>query len=147
MTSQRLILAAAALVAGLAAPTAASAEDYCVGAVTGCTGTAVGLGDVKPALADAALNGSDDRFFLPEGVVAALSLSHVSPEKVEIVGAGVGVTKVRSFFPGPTITLGGNPQSSVHDVTLEPEGIATSALRLVGTRASRIAFTHGVNPS
>jgi hypothetical protein len=131
-------VAAAAVCAALALPAVASAKDYCVGGPAGCTGTTVAAAGLVDVLGQAATNGTDDRVFLGPGIYAADSFGHHSGDRVQIVGAGAGKTILRGSFDGSVLTLGGNPDSSVADLTLDPVGAATGGLTLQGTRAHRV---------
>ena len=68
LSRKRMLLAAATTCAALMVPVAAaSAEDFCVGAPAGCTGTPVPPPLLNFALTQAQSNGSDDRFLLAPG--------------------------------------------------------------------------------
>jgi hypothetical protein len=136
---KRTLLAAATTCAAVAIPSVASAKDFCVAGPAGCTGTPVAPGGLKTALDAAQSNGTDDRFFLAPGTYASTNLSHQSTERVQIIGAGTGNTIVRGNANGPVLTLGGNPDSSVAGLTVEPTGAANSGLRLFGTLAHDLA--------
>jgi hypothetical protein len=139
MPSHRIVLLTAAL--ALAAPAAASAEDFCVGGAEGCSGTAVTAVGFRNALAAAQNNGTSDRFFLPDFlVITPTSFTHNSPEKVEIIGKGVGKSGLRGLAGPATVHLGGNSESSISDVSLEATGSSKRALMLEGTRATRVAY-------
>jgi hypothetical protein len=97
----------------LAIPSLASAKDYCVGAPAGCTGAAVPSAGLAATLAEAAINGSDDRVFLGAATFDAGALSYNSLDKLELIGAGAGKSVLRSSVAGPVLTLGGNPDSKV----------------------------------
>jgi hypothetical protein len=133
-----VLLAAAVTCAVLAVPAIASAEDFCVGAPAGCNGTPVPAGSLKAALTAAQTNGTDDRFFLAPGVFSADAFGHQSVERVQIIGAGRDKSFVRSTALAATaFTLGGNPASTISDLTVEPTGGASTGLDLKGTRAER----------
>ena len=132
------LLATAVTCAVLAVPAVASAKDFCVGAPAGCTGTPVAANDLKSALTAAQTNGTDDRFILAPGVFSADAFGHQSLERVQIIGAGRDKSVVRSTALGATaFTLGGNPASTISDLTVEPSGGASTGLDLKGTRAER----------
>jgi hypothetical protein len=138
--SKRTLLAAATACAALIIPATASAKDFCVGGPAGCSGTQVATDGLKAALAAAQSNGTDDRFFLAPGTYTADQFSHQSPERVQIVGAGAGKTILRGNVDDDwMLTLGGNPASSVANVTLEPDTGPRGALMLLSG-----ADAHGV---
>jgi hypothetical protein len=139
LTCRHTLIAAAAACAALAIPSVASAEDFCVGDPAGCIGTPVPPPLLHFALAQAQSNGTDDRFMLAPGTYASTAFSHDSSERVQIVGAGAGKTILSGNLDEPVLTLGGNPDSSVADLTLEPVGTATGGLTLKGTQAHRVA--------
>ena len=123
LSGRSFLLAAAVTCAVLALPAIASAEDYCVGGPAGCSGTPVVAGDLKSALAAAQSNGSDDRFFIAPGDFTADAFVHQSSERVQIIGAGAGSTVLHgSLSDEPAVTLEGNPDSSVADLTIEASG-------------------------
>jgi hypothetical protein len=139
LTRRHALIAAAAACAALAIPAVASAEDFCVGDPAGCTGTPVPPPLLNFALTQAQSNGSDDRFLLAPGTYASTAFSHHSGERVRIIGAGAGKTILRGNLDEPVLTLGGNQDSSVADLTVEPTGTAAGGLTLKGTHANRVA--------
>ena len=147
LSRKRILLAAAATCAALAVPSVASAEDFCVGGPAGCSGTPVAKALLKQSLTDAQSNGTDDRFFLAPGVFASDKFAYQSGERVQLIGAGAGKTIVRGKVDGSVLELGGNPDSSVSDVTVEATGAATGGLTLKETRAHRVAVDAEGAPS
>jgi len=127
----RTLLAAATALAALALPAAASAKDFCVGGPAACSGTPVAAADLKSALTAAQSNGTDDRFILAPGTYKADAFSHVSPERVQIVGAGAGKTILQGNIDDDwVLTLDGNPDSSVANLTIDPITAPRGALML-----------------
>jgi hypothetical protein len=120
-------------------PALASAEDFCVSEPAGCSGTPVAPNGLAKALTAAQSNGSDDRFFLAPGIYDNGPLSYNSPEKLELIGAGIELSTLRSSAPGPLFTLGGNPASTISNLDLVAAGNGTRGLALVGTRAEGAA--------
>jgi hypothetical protein len=139
----RTLLAAATVCAALAVPSVASAEDFCVGNPAGCSGTSVPPALLSFALNQAQSNGTDDRFFLAPGTFASTQFSHKSVERVQIIGAGAGKTILRGSMNAPALELGGNPETSVSDLTIEATGAATGGLALHGTTARGVAVEAG----
>jgi hypothetical protein len=140
MTSRaRSLIAAAITCTALAiAAASASAQDFCVGAPAGCTGTPVPGPLLAIALQQAQANGTDDRFFIAPGVFASTNFTYESTERLQIIGAGAGQTTLTGNTAGSVLTLGGNPDSSMVDLTLQPVGTATGGLTLQGTQAHRV---------
>jgi hypothetical protein len=136
---KRLLLAAAIACAALAIPSVASAEDFCVGGPAGCTGTPVAANGLKVALTGAQSNGSADRFFLAPGIFTSDQFTYQSAERLQIIGAGAGKTILRGNVAGSVLTLGGDQDSSVSELRLEPTGAASSGLTLQGTHAGGVA--------
>jgi PKD domain len=140
MLPRRSLLLAAALVsAALSLPAVASAKDYCIGAPAGCTGMPAPKSVLASGLTAVASDGADDRFFLAPGVYAAPSFDYQSSERLQLIGAGAGKTILRGSIATPVLTLGGNQDSLVSDLTIEPTVDAASGLRLLGTRAQGVA--------
>jgi adhesin HecA-like repeat protein len=134
------LIAAATTCAALTVPAAvASARDFCVGNPAGCTGTAVPVNGLANALSQAATNGTDDRVLLGVTSFENGPLSYNSIEKLELIGAGAGHSILRSTAAGTVFTLGGNPDSRVSNLTVQPAGDASGALALNGTRADGAA--------
>jgi len=123
----------------LAVPAVASAEDFCVGAPAGCTGTPVPAPLLKYALTVAETNGTDDRFLFAPGVFASDKFSYQSGERLQLIGAGAGKTIMRGNVDGSVLELGGNHDTSVSGLTLEPIGAATGGLTMQGTSARGVA--------
>src|SRR3954452_9308025 len=140
MKSPRHILPAALLTcaAALAVPSLASATDFCVDAPTGCTGTNVTAAGFPAALGQGETNGSDDRFFLGSGTYDNAPLTYQSLEKVEIIGLSRDGTVLRSDDAGNVLTLSGNGDSRVSNLTVRPAGSAKFGLSLAGTRADGV---------
>jgi hypothetical protein len=133
------LLAAAVACAALAVPAVAAAEDFCVGAPAGCSGTAVAAGELKAALAAAQSNGTDDRFFIAPGDFTADQFAHQSSERVQIIGAGAGATILHgSLADEPSVALDGNPGSSIAGLTIAAGGDARAGILLGEAQA------HGV---
>lgn len=137
--SRLTLVAVAAACAALAVPPLASAEDFCVGEPGGCSGTPVAPSGLAAALTAAQSNHSDDRFFLAPGLYDNGPLSYNSPEKLELIGAGIEGTLLRSSSPGPAFTLGGNPASTISNLKVVASGNGTRGLALDGTRAEGAA--------
>ena len=139
LTGRSTLLAAAVTTAVLVIPAVASANDYCVGGPAGCAGTPVAAGDLKASLAAAQSNGTDDRFFLAPGDFTADTFVHQSSERVQIIGAGAGTTTLHGSLADEfAVTLEGNPDSSVADLTIEASGSVRVGLHLAEADA------HGV---
>jgi hypothetical protein len=132
------LLAAAVTCAVLAVPAIASAKDFCVGAPAGCTGAAVPAAGLAATLAEAAINGSDDRVFLGTATFDAGALSYNSLDKLELIGAGAGKSVLRSSAGGPVLTLGGNPESKVSGLTAQVMAGANAGLELNGPSADGV---------
>jgi hypothetical protein len=113
------LLAAAVTCAVLAVPAIASAKDFCVGVPSDCTGAAVPAAGLAATLAEAVINGSDDRVFLGTATFDAGALSYNSLDKLELIGAGAGKSVLRSSAGGPVLTLGGNPESKLSGLTAQ----------------------------
>jgi hypothetical protein len=138
--------------AGIAAavlilPGTASAKDVCVGNPAGCSGTAVPASALESTLKAAETDGADDRIFLGAGTFDVKPLSYGSLEKLELIGAGAGQTRLRSSGQAPVLTLGGNAGSTVSRLTIEPAGQATSGLNLIGTRAEDVDVSVSAMPN
>jgi PKD repeat protein len=116
-----LALAAAALVLG--APTLASAQDYCVGSPTGCTGMPEGT-DLQQALTDAKNHSGADRVLIGPGLYSApAGFNYVDGAVANTVDIeGVGSTQ-------PTITLTGTAGQD-KALTLSQPGSTVSNLHL-----------------
>jgi hypothetical protein len=139
LTRKPILIAAASACAALAVPAAASAADFCVGGPAGCTGTPVAANGLASALTAAQSNGTDDRFCLAPGTFASAKFSHQSAERLQLIGAGAGKTILRGDAADSVLTLGGNDDSSVAELTIEPTGAASSGLTLQGTRSHGVA--------
>src|SRR3954468_19447146 len=138
-TRVRNLIAAAITVVALAlAATSASAKDYCVGSPAGCNGESVPGPLLGLALQDAQTNGTDDRIVLGAGVFATTNLDYGSNERLQIIGAGAGQTTLTGNSDAPVLKLGGNPDSSVSDMTIKATDLATHGLMLVGTSAHHV---------
>jgi hypothetical protein len=136
----------AAVFAALAAPSLASAQDFCVNAPAGCVGTPVSAAGLSAALTGAQANGTADRFLLAPGTYAATAFAYQSAEPLQLIGAGTGAT-VLTGTAGPVLTLGGNPASEVSGLTLRPATGASSGLKLIGARAGDVAVDATASPS
>lgn len=124
----------------LAVPAIASAKDYCFGDGLGCSSQGFDDSELALAFTEAESNGTDDRFFLsPPAQFANGPFSYQSAERVDIIGAGAGQTILQSGAAGSVLALGGNPDSSVRDLTVKPVGSATAGLQLTGTHAQGVA--------
>ncbi len=73
------------------------------------------------------------------GIFAADQFTYQSAERLQIIGAGSGKTILRGDVADSVLTLGGNQDSSVRELTLEPTGAASSGLTLQGTHAGGVA--------
>jgi hypothetical protein len=134
---QHIITAALATGAALlATPALASAQDFCVGAPAGCSGTQVAGDQFAKTLTAAQSNGSADRFFVGVGTFDAV-LSHKSLEKVEIIGSSRTGTVLRSST-GVPLSLSGNDGSKVSNLTVRPAGNVSVGLILLGTQAEKV---------
>lgn len=138
---RRGVLAGAAAAVLLPAA-AASANVFCVG-VPGCAGTPeVTLQD---AINAAGANTVSDRIELGSGTWVAADKAAAQPEGLEIVGAGTGLTFIRSNLAGqPALWLTGAGESvSGLTVRITAQSGATPVGLLLqnGARADRIAAT------
>lgn len=124
--------------AALTVPSLASAADFCVDSPAGCNGTPVTKAGFSAALTAAQSNGSDDRFFLAPGTYTNAPLAYQSLEKVELIGTDRASTVLESTVAGTVLTLGGNQDSEVSNVTVVPAGKAQVGLNLASTKADRV---------
>jgi len=144
----RSLLTALTATAALALPSIASANDFCVDAAPGCNGTQVASGSIDTAVAAAQSNGTDDRFLFPSGTITVPAISYNSLEKVEFIGAGIDKTIVRAVDDGAAVLeVGGNSESTVSDLTVQPSGLTAYGLELHGTKAVRTRVSVGATPN
>ena len=147
MRSLRAALVVAAFAsAALALPAAASATDYCFGTVSDCATPAIDDGELQNYLTAAESNGTADRFFLRLPTFKT-PVSYQSSEPVEIIGAGADKTVLTGSAPGAVLLLGGNPESSVSNLTIKPTGSAGMGLRLAGSDAHGVAVDATAAPA
>ena len=135
----RLATSAATICLTLAIPSLASAKDYCVGAPAGCTGTAVPAAGLAATLAEAAINGTDDRVLLCATTFDGGALSYNSLERLEVIGAGPGKTILRSSAAGPAFPLSGNRDSLIAELTTRVVAGANGGLELNGASGDRVS--------
>src|SRR5215211_1541243 len=133
-----------AMVGGVAAflasafPAVASATDYCVAPVTGCSGTPVQ--HFEDALGAADGNADADRIFLGATTYVAPTASgfdyNTPNARVEIIGQGRGQTILTSPAGGNSwvLRLVGGPGTSIHDLTIRLPQSASAGLAGLWTK-------------
>jgi hypothetical protein len=151
----RLLLLAAVAAAMLAAPASASADDYCVGSPSGCSGTNEGT-DLQQALTDAVNHTGADRVLIGQGNYSRTGgFSYAdgnTSNPVEIIGVG-------SPLPQLTMTSNAmfqavlsvqNSASTVTNLSIDIPGTAVSATGLQaggGVVSDHIVVTGSSSPT
>ena len=119
-------------------PAVASATDYCVAPVTGCSGTPVQ--HFEDALGAADGNADADRIFLGATTYVAPTASgfdyNTPNARVEIIGQGRGQTILTSPAGGNSwvLRLVGGPGTSIHDLTIRLPQSASAGLAGLWTK-------------